>query len=106
MYMGQTVPEVVTLGITELYDLLCAVQRIRYNGATMTELFRITEILCHDIIQDMEVVGQTDNGIYHHILNYRINENAVTSDNYGRHAVWQHVLAWKFKYLNISQIPT
>jgi len=81
----------LTIDIFKL--LLECVQKIRYNGPTITGFMEVTRILGAGYIYDIEIVPS---GRYYTVF-YRVNDLSDVTDKDRRFAAWANICTQKFK---------
>jgi len=81
------------LPIEVLKLLLECMQRIRYNGPTITRFMEITQILGEGYIYDIEIVYIDA----YYLVGYKINESSDIMYRDRRYAAWLNICAKKFK---------
>ena len=84
-------------GFKKLFECL---QRIEYNGPSITGFLEMTQITGAGYINEIEIVPEGN----YYIVRYRLNRQLDISDKIGRYNVWRYICKQKFKLFSLHEL--
>jgi hypothetical protein len=95
---------IAQMGIDFVRSLFIILQKIRYNSPTIETFIELTEIICGDAVEDIEIVQGTEGARNYFIVNYTINLTPTVDVIQQRITIWRYIIAQKFKIYQLNEL--
>jgi hypothetical protein len=95
LFLAETFMIEAFLDIETYKAMLESFQRMRYNGASITELYKLTALIMEDYVED--IYFEPDS--FRQVMYYKFNQESELAAKTKRTFVWTQMLSTKFKQL-------
>lgn len=99
LHLSEVYIQIQELGYEDFLILVTAIQRIRYNGATIADFLSITSLLIGDYLQNISFTTNWQNTI----VTYYTNSESTLVERLRRFASWEYIIKTQFKRFILEQ---